>query len=195
MQFGSNPRKPHYEVLKRVLRYLKGTAHFGLTFGGSDNKTNLIGWSDVDWAQDMDTRRSIGAFVFNIAGGYVSWSSKKQPTVALSTAEAEYMAASNATKEAIWLQTLLKDLGFPPITATTIHVDNQACIALARNPVAHSHAKHIDICHHFICEHVTNNKIDLKYCSTKDMLADIFTKQLSRDAFEKFRAALRVGEY
>ena len=194
-QFGANPGKPHYEALKHVLRYLKGTAHFGLTFGGSDNKTDLIGWSDADWAQDTDTRRSIVVFIFDDAGGYVSWSSKKQPTVALSTAEAEYMAASNATKEAIWLRTLLRDMGFPPTQATTIHADNQACIALARNPVVHSRAKHIDIRHHFICERVANKEVDLRYCSTKDMLADIFTKQLPRDAFEKFRAALGVGEY
>jgi hypothetical protein len=192
-QFGANPGKPHYEALKRVLRCLKGTAHFGLTFGGSNDKTDLIGWSDADWAQDLDSRCSISAFVFDFAGGYVSWSSKKQPTVALSTAEAEYMAALNATKEAIWLRTLLKDLGFPPTTATTIHADNQACIALARNPVAHSRAKHIDIHHHFIRKRVTNHEIDLKYCSTKHMLADIFTKQLPRDAFEKFRIALGVG--
>jgi hypothetical protein len=119
--------------------------HFGLTLGGSDDKTDLVGWSDADWAQDIETRRSIGAFVFDVAGGYISWSSKKQPTVALSTAEAEYMSASNATKEAIWLRTLLTDMGFPQTMATTIHADNQACIALSYNPVNHSCAKHIDI--------------------------------------------------
>ena len=132
---------------------------------------------------------------FDVAGGYVSWSSKKQPTIALSTAEAEYMAASNAIKEAIWLRTLLRDIGFPPTQATTIHADNQACITLARNPVAHSRAKHIDVQHHFIRERIANKEVDLRYCSTKDMLADIFTKQLPCDAFEKFRAALGVGEY
>jgi len=174
VQFGANLGKPHYEALKHVLRYLKGTVHFGLTFGSSENKIYLIGWSDTDWAQDTDMRHSIGAFVFDVASGYVLWSSKKQPTVALSTAKAEYMVASNTTKEAIWLHTLLRDMGFPPTQATTIHADNQACIALARNPVVHSHAKHIDIRHHFICECVTNKEVDLCYCSTKDMLVDIF---------------------
>ena len=139
--------------------------------------------------------RSISGFVFDIAGGSVSWSSKKQPTVALSTAEAEYMAASNATKEAIWLRVLLEDLGFTQAEATTIHADNQGCIALSHNPVAHSRAKHIDIRHHFIRERVANNEVNLQFCSTKDMLADMFTKQLPREAFEKFRAALGVGEY
>ena len=112
-QFGANPGKPHYEALKYVFHYLKGTAHFSLTFSGSDDNTDLISWSDTDWAQDIDSRCLIDAFIFDMVGGYISWSSKKQPTVALSTAEAEYMAASNVTKEAIWLQTLLKDFGFP----------------------------------------------------------------------------------
>ena len=105
------------------------------------------------------------------------------------------MAASNATKEAIWLRRLLEDLGFQQIEATTIHADNQGCIALARNPVAHSRAKHIDIRHHFIRERVANSEIDLRFCPTKNMLADIFTKQLPREAFERFRAALGVGEH
>ena len=130
--------------------------------------------------------------MFDVAGSSVSWSSKRQPTVALSTVEAEYMASSNATKEAIWLRVLLEDMGFPQTTATLIHADNQGCIALARNPVAHSRAKHIDIRHHFIRERLQNSEIRLEYCWTKDMLADIFTKQLPREAFETFRSALGV---
>jgi hypothetical protein len=96
----------------------------------------------------------VGGFIFEIASGSISWSLKKQPTVALSTVEAEYMAASNATKEAIWLRVLLEDLGFLQTIATIIHADNQGCIALTCNPVSHSHAKHIDIQHHFICERI-----------------------------------------
>jgi hypothetical protein len=192
-QFSANPGKAHFEAVKRVLRYLKGTADFGLTFGGPGEGVDLVGWTDSDWAQDVDSRRSVGGFVFDVAGGSVSWSSKKQPTVALSTVEAEYMAASNATREAIWLRVLLEDLGFTQGEATTIHADNQGCIALSRNPVSHSRAKHIDIRHHFIRERVENSEVDLKFCSTKDMVADIFTKPLARESFEKFRAALGVG--
>ncbi|KAJ3474036.1 hypothetical protein NLI96_g12685 [Meripilus lineatus] len=195
-QFGSNPGKPHLEALKRVMRYLKGTAHFKLRLGGNDtSNTDLVGWTDSDWAQDLDTRRSVSSFTFEIAGGHISWSSKKQPTVAHSTVEAEYMAASHATREAIWLRTLLEDLGYPQVNASVIHADNQGCIALSRNPVAHSRAKHIDIRHHFIRERIANSEIDLQYCTTHDMIADIFTKPLARDAFTKFRAALGVGEF
>jgi hypothetical protein len=191
-QFSSNPGKAHYEGIKRVLRYLKGTANFGLVLGNSSDGIDLIGWSDSDWAQDTDTRRSMGGFVFDVAGGSVSWSSKKQPTVALSTVEAEYMAAANATKEAVWLRTLLHDLGYTQVEATTIHSDNQGCIALSLNPVSHSRAKHIDIRHHFIRERVASDEIKLKFCSTKDMIADIFTKALPHDKFAKFRDALGV---
>ena len=103
------------------------------------------------------------------------------------------MAASNATKEAIWLRVLLEDLGFTQVGATTIHADNQGCIALSRNPVSHSRAKHIDIRHHFIRERVENKEVDLKFCPTKNMVADILTKALPRETFERFRGAIGVG--
>ena len=192
-QFGGNPGKPHLEAAKRIMRYLKGTAHFGLVLGRrGEGSFDVVGWTDSSWAQDPDSRRSVGGFVFDVAGSSVSWSSKRQPTVALSTVEAEYMASLNATKEAIWLRVLLEDMGFPQTMATLIHADNQGCIALARNPVAHSRAKHIDIRHHFIREWFQNSEIRLEYCSTKDMFADIFTKQLPCEAFETFRSVLGV---
>ena len=127
------------------------------------------------------------------SSGVVSWSSKKQPTIALSTVEAKHMAASNATKEAIWLQVLLEDLGYPQLHTTVIHTDNQGCIALAQNPVAHSWAKHIDIWHHFLCKCIERKEIDLSYCSTKDMVADIFMKALPHEAFTKFCSTLGVS--
>ena len=193
-QFSANPGKAHIDAFKLLLRYLKGTATFGLTLGGKDSGVDVIGWTDSDWAQDPDFRRSVTGYIFDVAGGSVSWASKRQPTVALSTMEAEYMAASNATKEAIWLRILLVDLGFPQVQATTIHADNQGCIALSRGTVTHSRAKHIDIRHHFLRERVASSEVNLLYCSTKDMLADILTKQLPREAFERFRLALGVGE-
>jgi len=113
-----------------------------------------VGWSDSNWAQDRGDCRSTSGFVFDIAGSSISWSSKKQATIATSSVEAEYVALANATKEAIWLHTLLTELDFPPTMATMIHADNQGCIALANNPVSHSCAKHIDIRHHFIQERI-----------------------------------------
>jgi hypothetical protein len=151
-QFGANPGKAHIKAFKRLLRYLKGTAEFILTLGSKDTGTDLIGWTNSDWAQDPDSRQSVSGYVFDVAGGSVLWASKWQPTIALSTTEAEYMVASNATKDAIWLRVLLEDLGFPQVSATTLHADNLGCIALTNGTVTHSRAKHINICHHFICE-------------------------------------------
>jgi hypothetical protein len=103
VKFGACPGKLHLEVFKHILRYLKGTVGFGLRLGGKDDGVDLRGWADSDWAQDPDLRRSITGYVVDVAGGSVSWASKKQPTVALSTVKAKYIATSNATKEAIWL--------------------------------------------------------------------------------------------
>jgi hypothetical protein len=163
-----------------------------LMLGSKDTGTDLIGWTDSDWAQDPDSRWSVGGYVFDVAGGSVSWAYKWQPTVALSTTEAEYMAASNATKEAIWFWVLLKDLGFPQVSATTLHADNLGYITLTNGTITHSRAKHIDIHHHFIRERVANSEIDLQYISTKEML---LTKQLPHKAYEKYRKALGVGEW
>ena len=104
------------------------------------------------------------------------------------------MASANVTKEAIWLCTLLADLGFPQSTTTIIHADNQGCIALAKNPVAHSQAKHIDIHHHFLCECITSGEIMFKYCPMTQMIVDILTKPLPHDLFEQFHTAVRVIE-
>ena len=104
---------------------------------------DIVGWTDSDWAGDVDLRHSVGGFVFDAAGGCVSWSLKKQVSVATSSVEAEYVASANTTKEAVWLRTLLKEVGYPRSQATIVHADNQGTIALAQNPISHSRAKHI----------------------------------------------------
>ena len=120
-----------------------------------------------------------------LANGAVSWMSKKQATVALSTAEAEYIALSAATREAIWLRRLLTDIGVPLKGPTVIHEDNQGAIAIARNPVSHARTKHIDIRYHFVCEGIQNGAVDLKYVPTDEMVADILTKPLPKHRFKK----------
>jgi len=186
-QFGSNPRIAHLEAAKHILRYLKGTINLNLVLGRrTKGGFDLVGWTDSNWAQDPDNCRFTSGFAFDVGGGVISWSSKKQPTVATSSVEAEYIASANATKEAIWLRTLLKELDSPQTKATIIHADNQGSIALAHNPVSHSRAKHIDIRHHFIRERIECGEISLEYVSTKKMIADIFTKALPCESFEKF---------
>ena len=151
-----------------------------------------MGWSNSNWAQDTNDRRFTSGFVFDVAGNSITWSSKKQATVAASSVEAEYVASMNTTKEAVWLRTLLTELDFSPTQATVIHADNLGCIALANNPVSHSRAKYIDIKHHFIYEKIEHCKIKLDYVPTKNILANVFTKAFPRKAFKKFRAQLDV---
>ena len=165
-RFCSKPDQSHWTAAKRVLRYLKGTSNYGIIFRG-DVSSVPIGYSDADWAGDIEGRESTSGYVFCIAGGPVSWRSKKQDTVALSTAEAEYVALSSAAQECIWIKRLNSEFGNMSDGPTVIMEDNQSCIAIAKNPQHHGRSKHIDIKHHFIRELVGNKTIELRYCPTK----------------------------
>jgi hypothetical protein len=180
-QYGSDPGMAHWVALKRVIRYLKGTEGLALMYRGEGSSEELVGWCDSDWASDVDTRRSVAGYVYDLNGSSISWSSKKQPTVALSTAEAEYMVVTQAIREGIWLRSLLSNLSRAPTSATILHGDNQSSIALARNPVHHACTKHIDIQHHFIRERIESGEVDLHYVSTHGQVADILTKPLPKD--------------
>ena len=138
-KFTSNPNQQHWTGLKRVLRYLKGTVHYGIVYSKQSSK-ECVGYSDADWAGDLDDRKSTSGYLFQISGGAVTWKSKKQPCVALSTAEAEYMALSCAAQEAVWLRQFTAELGSPPKTATTIFEDNQSAICMTKNPQFHGRA-------------------------------------------------------
>ncbi|KAK3697978.1 hypothetical protein QZH41_003963 [Actinostola sp. cb2023] len=133
-QYTSNPSNDHWMGIKRVLRYIKGTMNYGLKFSAQEQNPQLIGYSDADWAGDIDTRKSTSGYVFQFGNGTVSWSSRKQSTVAKSSTEAEYVALSSATQEAIWLRRLMKDLGGRVDTsATTIYEDNQVGKSLSKS--------------------------------------------------------------
>jgi len=188
-QYLANPGEPHIKAVKRIMRYLRGTINLKLTFHGALEP--LLGYTDSDWAGDVATRRSTAGYVFNIGSGAISWSSKRQTVVALSSCEAEYMGETQATKEAIWLCSLLKELlGKEEPAATIIYGDNQGAIALAKNPQFHARTKHITIQHHFVQEKQTEGKVDLQYIPTEQQVADGLTKALPKDWFIKFRDAL-----
>ena len=191
-QYMADPSYDHWLGIKRLLRYIKGTLIYGLNFVAHENDDDLYGFADANWAGDVDTRRSISGYVFMVANGVISWSSKKQSTVAKSTTEAEYVALSQATQEAIWLRRLLSDLGCKADGPTLINEDNQGAIEIARNPKFHNRTKHIDTNYHFIREKIVSKEIKVEYCSTHDMIADIMTKGLPKDRFEKLRSLLNV---
>lgn len=186
-QFSSNPLPSHVQALKHVLRYLKGTVNMGITYTGTGPTTippNLIGYSDADWGQSYD-RRSVTGYVFELCGGAISWQSKKQRTVALSTVEAEYMAITHASKEAIWWRSIFNTLGYDMTDPTTLWSDSQGSISLAANPEHHSRTKHIDIQYHFIRQHLAEQTISLQFIASEKMAADGLTKSLDRVKHEK----------
>ena len=160
-----------------MLRYLKGTIDLGLVLGGQDSCI-MTGYCDSDWASDTVTRRSRTGYVFTMNGGAVSWKSQHQPTVALSTAEAEYMALTAAIQEVIFLRQLLDSMGVKQSEPTMIFEDNQACIALSKNSLVNTRSKHIDIKYHFNREKVESGEVVLKYCPSAEMIADVMTKPL-----------------
>ena len=190
-QYMSKPSVDHWTGVKRVLRYIRGTINHGLCFS-ADNDNVLVGFSDSDWAGDIDTRRSTSGYTFFLGKSLISWSSRKQATVAKSSTEAEYVALSGATQETIWLRRLLNDINFTTDHPTVINEDNQGAIDLSRNPKHHSRVKHIDIAYHFARERVASKEIEIVYCPTDSMIADVMTKALSKDKFQKFRLLLGV---
>src|SRR5579871_5653970 len=147
----------------------------------------LFGYTDANWGGNLDNRRSTGRFIFIFTDRAISWSSKLQETVALSSTESEYIAATQASREAIWFGKLLQEIGYSQDRGITIILaDNQGSINLAKNPTQHIRMKHINIQHYFIREKVKEKKIELVYCSTDKMVADMLTKSVSRDKLQRF---------
>jgi len=179
-RYMSRPTTQHWTAAKGVLKYLAGTEDTGITYG--PEKMDIMGYSDADYAGDLDTRRSTTGYVFMLNGGVISWSSRLQPTVAASTAEAEYMAASQAVKEALWLRKLTSDLG-GDLKTMQLYTDNQAALTLLKNPIASARSKHIDIIYHFARERVARKEVKFDYCPTAKMIADIMTKALPEGKF------------
>ena len=192
-QFMSAPTIDHWQAVKRVLRYLQGTRHHELVYGwaGGDDR-ELYGYSDSDWGNDPNDRRSFTAWVFLLHDGAVSWQSCKQPTVALSSVEAEYMAATQATREAVWWRTFMSELGQPPSAATTVHSDSQGAIALAKNPEHHKRTKHIDIQHHYVREQVDAGSVVMPHIGTELMMADVLTKPLAANRHAELTGKMGV---
>jgi len=144
-----NPSLEHWITVKHIFRYLQGTLQFKLHFGGLPPQ-DLVRYCDVDWAGDLEDKRSTTWFVFIMGGGAISWNSKRQPIIALSTTKVEYMASMQATKEAIWMTKLVKELWYMKDKVMVNQCDNQGAISLTKNPTQHARTKHIDVQHHFV---------------------------------------------
>jgi transposase InsO family protein len=185
------PTEEDWLAVKRIFRYLQATKSHGLHY--SSKRSNLIGYSDASYAPEETDRKSVSGYVYLMNGGAISWKSKRQPIISLSSMEAEYIALSAASKESMWLHKIQKDLYIKP-EPMIIREDNQATIKMANNIINNDRSKHIDVRYHFIREKVSNNILQLEYCQTSDMVADIFTKPLGRNLLEKHVSNLGLSE-
>ena len=195
-RYCNNPDSTHVAAVTRILRYIKGTLYDGIIFcGDPDAELDLTGFTDADYGSAKEDRKSTSGWLFCLGGGPISWSSKRQSVVALSSCEAEYIALNEAGKEAIWLQRILKELGlinYSP-SPTLIYEDNQGTIALAENPEFHRRSKHIDIRYHWIRDAIAQKQITVDYVSTQEQAADGLTKALSVKAFQEFKGMIGMA--
>lgn len=180
----AEPTSADWASVKRIFRYLRGTSNFGLLYTSSDDE--LCAYSDADFAGDVKTRRSTNGFVSLIGNSAVSWTSQLQKSVALSTTEAEFVAASEGAKELTWLNRLLSEISFKR-DVPVLFVDNASAIRLVKNPEFHKRSKHIEVRYYFVRELYQNKNIDVKYVCSENQLGDIFTKPLSPNSFETMR--------
>lgn len=193
-QYSQKPRQAHWTAVKRVFKYLEGTADHGLTYAiGSDPDLEVQGYSDADWGADERDSKSITGYCYLIGGGAVTWSAKKQPSVARSTQQAEYQAYSAAAREALFIRSLLTELGFAPKAATTIFVDNRGAIELGKEPKFHARAKHIRISYHEVRDYIKMGDITIRYVPSAENTADILTKALPRPAHERLLELIGIA--
>ncbi|XP_070014192.1 secreted RxLR effector protein 161-like [Nicotiana sylvestris] len=188
-RFMEDPPSTHLKVTRRILRYLKSMIAFGL-FDSSSSDFNLVRFYDSDYGGDIDDRKSTTGFVFFLGDYVISWGSKKQSIVTLSTYEAEYIAATSCTCHTIWLRRLLKELNLPQIDATKICVDNKSAQTLVKNPMYRDRSKHIDTWYHFIRECIAKKEVELKFVKSHNQVANIFTKLLKLKDFQRLRSNL-----
>lgn len=187
----SNPTQVHMLATKRVLRYLQGTKNYGIFYRQGGNE-ELLSYTDSDYAGDISDRKSTSGYLFLLSGGAVSWLSKKQPIVTLSSTEAEFVAATTCACQAVWMRGILKEISHVQEGPTTLLCDNNSAIKLSRNPILRGRTKHIDVRYHFLRNLTKEGIIEMKHCGTENQLADLMTKPLKLAVFEYLRSLIGV---
>ncbi|XP_071724667.1 secreted RxLR effector protein 161-like [Rutidosis leptorrhynchoides] len=192
-RFQSDPKESHLNVAKRIIKYVSSTSSIGLWYPKKGD-FNLMGYSDADLAGCRVDRKSTSGTCQLLGSRIVSWFSRKQSTVSLSTTEAEYVALGSCCSQILWIKQQLRDFEIED-SCTEINCDNTSAINLTKNPILHSRAKHIEIRHHFIRDHVQNGDVSIQFVDSKNQLADIFTKPLEKNQFESIRSRLNILRY
>ena len=190
-RYQAAPKESHLTAVKQIIRYINGTPDYGLWYS-KDSNACLASYSEANWAGSVDDRKSILGGCFYLGNNLVSWMSKKQNFVSLSTAEAEYIAARSCCTQLLWMKKLLHDYGIPQ-DIICIFCDNTSAINLSKNPIQHSKSKHIEIHYHFIQDLVEEKVVCLEFIHTNNQKANIFTKPLDGPRFESLRKTIGVG--
>lgn len=188
------PTVVHEKAAKRILKYLAKyqSIEYDILYRAGEND-QLNGYSDADYAGDIDSRKSTSGFVFTYNNSIVSWCSERQKAVSLSTMESEYVAASNSIWKLLWLKAFLNEILSNNLKQINLYMANQSAIRLIKNPELLKRSKHIDVKYHFIREKYEENLFTINYISTEDMIADILTKPLSKQRFNKLRDSSECG--
>ncbi|RVW84134.1 Retrovirus-related Pol polyprotein from transposon TNT 1-94 [Vitis vinifera] len=180
-RFMSNPGKAHWEAVKWIMRYLKGSSSVCLVYGNGDVSSGLIGFTDSDHGGDLMKRRSLTCYIFTLFGCAINWRASLQPTVALSTTEAEYMSLTEGVKEGMWLNGFLGSLGLN-LSKPVIYCDSQSALCLAKNPVYHERTKHIDVRLNFIRDVIEEKLFSIEKVATEVNPADMLTKPITTES-------------
>lgn len=191
-RYMERPTSIHLSAVKRILRYVQGTLQYGLVYTKNSGNNVVTGFTDSDLAGDLDDRRSTGGMCFYLNDNLITWVSQKQRCVALSSCEAEFMAATAAACQAIWIQNILSQITGVETGPVVLFIDNKSALDLAKNAVFHGRSKHIHVRYHFVRECVERGDIILKYVSSENQKADILTKALVTAKFEQMRNLLGI---
>lgn len=189
-QFMNSPSETHWKAIKRVLRYLIGTMDYRRFL--STGQLELVCYSDADWASSVEDRRSTSGYVVFLGPNPIAWSSKKQPVVSRSSAEAEYRSLANCVAELLWLQQLLKEVGISSSKLPVIWCDNSAAVSVAENPTQNAKMKHVEIDHQFVREKIHAGLLQVNFIPSEQQIADVLTKPITPKMFSAFRHALGV---
>ncbi|XP_078430676.1 secreted RxLR effector protein 161-like [Wolffia australiana] len=192
-RFQSNPKESHLKAVKKIFRYIIGTTCLGLWYPRGHDMSPM-GYCHADFAGCKIERKSTSGACIFIGGSLVSWSSKKQNSIALSTAEAEYVSSGACVAQILWIKNQLEDYGIKT-SKIPVLCDNTSAINIAKNPIVHSRTKHIEVKHHFIRDHISKGDIELKFIETSRQIADIFTKSLSGERFNTLVRELGMIKY
>ncbi|XP_038688747.1 secreted RxLR effector protein 161-like [Tripterygium wilfordii] len=182
-RYMERPTELHLQSVKRILRYLKGTTELGIFYSNGGDE-ELVGYTDSDYAGDVEDRKSTMGYMFMLSSGVICWASKKQPVVTLSTTEVEFLATASCSCQAVWLRRLLEELGYVQHEAIVIYCDSSSAIKLSRNSIMHGHSKHIDVRFYFLRDLSKDGMVKMVHCRSQEQVADIMNKPLKLDMLD-----------